>query len=167
MTVGAQVAISGADFFTAFAVIYLVFFIISGAGYLLGAKVFGWMARHLGFRAELFASLHGSMGWLLAFGIFLPIIRHIVPILAGASRMPLRPFLLFFLPSSIVWTMHYFVVGYWFPDQLEMMVTGVFQYSKITLSIVCLLGLLYIMIRQLKRLGMMKESGANKRPPVS
>lgn len=167
MTVGAQVANTGADFFTAYAVIYPVFFIVSYTGYLLGAKAFGWMARNLGLRADLLYALRGSMGWLLAFAIFLPIIRHIVPILAGASRMSFRQFLLFFLPSSIVWTLHYFVAGYWFFDQLEIMVAGVYQYSKITLTIVCFAVLSFLMIRQLQRLAEMKEARTNKQPPVS
>lgn len=167
MTVGAQVANTEADFFTAYAVIYPVFFIVSCTGYLLGAKAFGWMARNLGFRADLLYALRGSMGWLLAFGIFLPIFRHIVPILAGASRMSFRQFLLFFLPSSIVWTLHYFVAGYWFFDQLEIMVGGVYQYSKITLTIVCFAVLSFLMIRQLQRLAEIKEARTNKQPPVS
>ncbi|ASJ55131.1 hypothetical protein BP422_17185 [Brevibacillus formosus] len=166
MTLGAQIANTGADFFTAFAVIYPVFFIVSCAGFLLGAKAFGSMTRKLGLR-DLLSALRGSMGWLLAFGIFLPIIRHIVPILAGASRMPFRQFLLFFLPSSIVWTLHYFVAGYWFSDQLEIIVAGVYQYSKITLTIVCFAGFSFLMIRQLQRLGGMKEPRTNKQPPVS
>ncbi|UED76646.1 DedA family protein [Brevibacillus sp. DP1.3A] len=167
MTVGAQIANTGADFFAAFAVIYPVFFIVSCVGYLLGAKAFGLMTRNLGLRADLLSAWRGSMGWLLAFCIFLPIIRHIVPILAGASRMPLRQFLLFFLPSSIIWTLHYLVAGYWFSDQLEILIAGVYQYSKITLTIVCLAGFSFLMIRQLQRLGGMKEPRTNKQPPVS
>lgn len=166
MTLAAQIANTGADFFTAFAVIYPVFFIVSCAGYLLGAKAFGSMTRKLGLH-DLLSALRGSMGWLLAFGIFLPIIRHIVPILAGASRMSFRQFLLFSLPSSIVWTLHYFVAGYWFSDQLEILVAGVYQYSKITLTIVCFAGFSLLMIRQLQRLGGMKEPRTNKQPPVS
>ncbi|GED57450.1 VTT domain-containing protein [Brevibacillus formosus] len=166
MTMGAQIANTGADFFTAFTVIYPVFFTVSCAGYLLGAKAFGSMTRKSGL-GDLLSALRGPMGWLLAFGIFLPIIRHIVPILAGASRMPFRQFLLYFLPSSIVWTLHYFVAGYWFSDQLEILVAGVYQYSKITLMIVCFAVCSFLLIRQLQRFGGMKEPRTNKQPPVS
>lgn len=167
MTLGAQVANTGAGFFTAFIAIYPVFLIVTGAGYIIGAKLSVWLLRQPLTGIMSCPALRGSMGWLLAFGIFLPIIRHLMPLLAGVSRMSLRQFLLFFIPSSLVWTLHYFVAGYLFADQLPTLVAGVYLYSKITLTIACVLGGVYIFIRQFQRsMITMKESGGDNQPPL-
>ncbi|MDG0809983.1 DedA family protein [Cohnella rhizosphaerae] len=83
-------------------------------GRIAGPAVLGRFARH-GRRAKYAAAAsgmiarHGSLA--LCFSYFLPVVRHLLPFTAGASRMPYRRFALFAYPAGALWTCLCFASG--------------------------------------------------------
>jgi membrane protein DedA with SNARE-associated domain len=89
-------------------------------GYELGHRVdrawllghtgrFGLRAQHL-HRVDRFFELHGGKTLLL--GRFSPPLRALVPFVAGASRFPFRPFVLYSIASGIGWAAISVMLGY-------------------------------------------------------
>jgi len=52
---------------------------------------------------------HGNAA--LLFSYFIPLVRHLVPILAGAQRFAYRRFALSAYAASLIWTTAYFTLG--------------------------------------------------------
>ncbi|WP_371736943.1 DedA family protein [Brevibacillus sp. HD1.4A] len=154
---GARMAHADTGFLVVYAAVFAAVSAGVGAGYLvsawLGAPVLAkWAGKRWHKHVRLMDWEQEYMGWVLAISMFIPVIRHIVPIVAGLYRMPLRQFVAFFLPSTFVWTLHYFLMGYWFAAELDVMLAGVYSYSKITLTTVALAAAVYMVIRQYIRL---------------
>jgi len=68
-------------------------------------KIGEYLFRHYGIAAIVFAR-------------FVPLLRSIAPLVAGANRMPLRPFLAATTASSVAWAMLDGLGGYYFGRQL-------------------------------------------------
>ncbi|MGG1530865.1 DedA family protein [Brevibacillus agri] len=161
MSLGPKIAHEDAAFSVVYAAVFSAALVGVAASYIAGAwmgapalaRLFGrrWAARlrpgwGLGQREREY------VGWVLAISVFIPVVRYLVPFAAGLYRLPLRQLLLFFLPSTFVWTLHYFLMGYWFPDELDALLAGVYQYRKITLVTAVVAAVSYITIRQYMRM---------------
>ncbi|MBO9608393.1 MAG: DedA family protein [Paenibacillaceae bacterium] len=60
-------------------------------------------------RSEQLMREHGNAA--LLFSYFIPLVRHLVPILAGAQRFAYRRFALSAYAASLIWTTVYFTLG--------------------------------------------------------
>ncbi|MGG4498225.1 DedA family protein [Brevibacillus reuszeri] len=164
MSLGAQVAHIDAQIFVAFFSIYAGVSLVLASGYIiggvLGTPIVNWLLER-----RLIPTGKGRtreerdrfFGWMLCLGFFFPVVRHVIPFFVGAGRLPLRLFCLYFFPSSLIWTFHYYLAGYLFADRMDEMVAGVYTYSKITLIALCSIGLVYMVIRQLQRIEIEKD----------
>lgn len=166
LATGGQVAHSDLDVLTSFAAIYPGVAIVLATGYVAGSVIGGPILRRLagslGMLPELDRvgeRLDRYLGWMLCLSIFFPVIRHLVPYLAGIHRMPIRRYLLAFLPGSIIWSFHYYLAGYLFADRLDVIVAGVYSYSKITLVGLCAIAVTYVFVRQILRMRVVLPSG--------
>ncbi|MGG1663600.1 DedA family protein [Brevibacillus sp. NRS-1366] len=158
VTMGAQVADIDLPFFVSFAAIYTAVSMVLVAGYIVGtvvrARFVHWLVQRgmIPFtQDETKNDANRYLGWLLCLGFFFPVVRHLVPFIVGVARMPLRQFILFYIPSSLVWTFHYYLAGYWFADRMDDLVAGIYTYSKITLAGLCLVGVTYLLVQKLRR----------------
>ena len=68
-------------------------------------------------RGERFFERHGTQ--IVLFGRFIPLVRSIVSVPAGWSRMPLGRFTLFTLIGSAIWNAVFIVIGYELGDRWE------------------------------------------------
>jgi membrane protein DedA with SNARE-associated domain len=67
-----------------------------------------------------FERWYGRMGrWVLVVGYFVPGLRHLVAIGAGASRLPWRTFAFFSYAGALLWVTTFFTMGYIFGEEWE------------------------------------------------
>lgn len=166
MSMGAQVAHRELSFLGAFVAIYAGVAIVLLTGYAVGTVVrtgfIHWLTQRgmiLFTQDEAVLDRNRYLGWALCLSFFFPVVRHLVPFLVGVTRMPFRQFLLFYLPGTIVWTLHYCLAGYWFADRMDELVAGVYTYSKITLIGLWLIGVMAVLALQLRRIVKWSVSG--------
>ena len=102
-------------------------------------------------RAHDWFDRHGK--WTLTFGYYIPYVRHINALVAGASRIRYGEFALFAYPGGAVWVVTFLSLGYFVGDSLPMIVQ---QYRPIGLALlavaVVVVGL-YILRRRQKQMG--------------
>ncbi|GGK93766.1 membrane protein [Deinococcus radiotolerans] len=67
-------------------------------------------------RAELFFTRYGWLAVVLA--RFVPVVRTLVPTMAGVSRMPLAPFTLYNILGAILWGVSVPALGYFLGDRI-------------------------------------------------
>lgn len=57
--------------------------------------------------------------WLLAFGSFVPGVRHIAPIAAGSASLDFRTFAAYAYPGALLWSVAFVGAGYYAGDHWE------------------------------------------------
>src|SRR5262245_31173217 len=57
--------------------------------------------------------------WLLAFGYFVPGVRHVTAIIAGAARMDTWTFVRYAYPGGALWCGVFLLIGYYGGDQWQ------------------------------------------------
>ncbi|HYC81226.1 MAG TPA: VTT domain-containing protein [Solirubrobacterales bacterium] len=106
-------------------------------------------------RAELFFAEHGARTIVLA--RFVPIVRTLAPVMAGAARMPYRTFVLFNLVGGVLWGVGVTLLGY-FLGQIA------FVHDNIELIIIVIVALSLIPVGlELRRARRVEWQSAN--PP--
>lgn len=131
---------------------------IGGAagGYWIGASVsderlhrwaarFGIDAARFGRAQEIFRA-HGVRTAIL--GRFVTLLRMLVAILAGASRMPFVQFLIYSSIGAVLWAGVYGTLGYVFGSNLPALERAIGRTSFIVLVIVVLAGTLLYLSRK-------------------
>jgi membrane-associated protein len=116
------------------------------AGFVIGAvfgskvlsKVKNNRAHQQFVRAEMFFYKNGDIAICLA--IFIPIVRYIVPIVAGMSGVKFKKFAMLAYTSSIVWTGIFFGFGHLFGEKLLEMVK---VQNILVIATIILLGVLF------------------------
>ncbi|WP_442595890.1 DedA family protein [Neobacillus sp. D3-1R] len=96
----------------------------------------------------------------LSISYFLPGVRNFVPFLYGFSKLPFRTFALFAYFGSFIWLCITFTLGFWFGDNMEL----IMHYGKELLIILGLIVLFMIVLkitirRRKKKMEMMKSHG--------
>lgn len=71
-----------------------------------------WLSRHHAERAEAFFARHGAKAIILA--RFVPVVRGLTPVVAGAVQMPRRRFTTYNAVGGVVWTGLMIGAGVWF-----------------------------------------------------
>lgn len=123
-----------------------------------GPRVFSrrdsrWLSRAHVTRAEAFFERHGGKAVLLA--RFVPVVRTLVPAVAGMAQMPRRRFTAYNLAGGLVWAAGILLLGYFLggvpliAGHLEVLVLGVVVTSMVPAAI----GALRRRIRLRRRLG--------------
>jgi membrane-associated protein len=83
-------------------------------GYLLGPPILNRLAKIRRLRPQIarahrVLSRFGAIALVLSYWI--PVVRHLVPYLAGADCMPFRRYALAAYTTGLVWTLFYFAIG--------------------------------------------------------
>jgi membrane protein DedA with SNARE-associated domain len=86
-------------------------------------------------------------GWLLAFGYFIPGVRHVTAIVAGSSELGYREFALYAYSGGILWCSVFLSLGYYAGDHWQEVADK--ARSNVTLAAVVLAGaaMLYVLVR--------------------
>ncbi|MCZ8523381.1 MULTISPECIES: DedA family protein [Paenibacillus] len=87
----------------------------------------------------------------LVFSYFLPVVRHLVPYLVGINGMSYRVYALYSYGVGFLWTLLYFLLGYYFGDSINVISRTVTQYGWYMLGILGLLGVGAVSLRPLRQ----------------
>jgi membrane-associated protein len=93
-----------------------------GIGRIWGANVYNKLGKKNKYqkylnRSEQLLTKYGSFALCISY--FLPIVRHVLPYLAGSYQMPFIKYSLFSYTTGLVWTAIYFYIGYQFGDSID------------------------------------------------
>ena len=126
----------------------------SGICYLIGAKGgrpfverYGkWflLRQHDLEKTERVFARHGK--WVILIGRFIPVVRHVISIPAGITRMPLRTFFLQTFIGSTIWGGFLILLGYQLGENWEVYATKLKRFDLV-IGAVVVLGLLALVIR--------------------
>ncbi len=136
--------------------VFLAAFIGDQVGYAFGSKTGPALYKrpdsrffkqsHLR-KAELFFEDHGSKTIVLA--RFVPIVRTFAPIVAGASRMPYRAFVIFNFVGALLWAVGVTTLGY-FLGQVEIVKNNI-EIALIAIVVVSLLPMAIEIMRHRRK----------------
>jgi len=86
-------------------------------------------------------------GWLLAFGYFIPGVRHVTAIVAGSSCLRYRGFALSAYPGGVLWCSVFLMLGYYAGDRWEQVAHTARSNAAIAAAAVAGLGAAYALVR--------------------
>jgi membrane protein DedA with SNARE-associated domain len=91
----------------------------------------------------------GQFGhYALALSYFLPVVRHLVPYLAGMGKMPYRKYAAYSYTTGFLWTLIYFVVGRFFGNHIDQIAKLITEYGWYTLACIVITGLIVWRVRR-------------------
>ena len=76
--------------------------------------------------------------WALTFGYFVPGVRHLTAIVAGASSLPLGTFALFAYAGAVIWSATFLAIGYAFGAQLPVVYDAIERHAEIAAALTAL-----------------------------
>lgn len=123
-----------------------------GLGRIIGAPVLEKLAKkqrtqkHI-VKAHQLINKYG--GATLCISYLFPVVRHLVPYLAGISKMSYPRYALFSYTTGFVWTFTFFMVGRFFGMYIEEIGQAVHHYGLNALGAVVLLSSIIIIFRYL------------------
>lgn len=99
-------------------------------GYKFGAPVLERLSKKKKTKWYIAKSNHmiGKYGsYALVISHFLPVVRHVIPYLAGMNRMNFVKYASFAYTAGFLWTLLYFTVGYYFGEHMRGIVEIVYE----------------------------------------
>ncbi len=89
--------------------------------------------------------------WLLTGGYFIPGVRHVTAIVAGASKLPVRTFMLFAYPGAVLWVSCFLTIGYVLGDNWRGLVADLHRHLLVACLVVMALAGGYAAIRRARQ----------------
>ncbi len=86
--------------------------------------------------------------WGLLFSNFLPGVRHLAPIAAGASKMNFTEFSLFSFSGTFAWAALYVSLGYFLEEEWEMQTAAIHNILGGVSAVVVVFSLIYLLWRR-------------------
>ncbi len=95
---------------------------------------------------------YGRSGkWLLTVGYFIPGVRHVTAVVAGASGLPVATFMAFAYAGAAAWVLCFLTIGYVLGDQWRGLVTGLHRHLLAAGLIVAAIAGGYAYVRARRR----------------
>lgn len=88
--------------------------------------------------------------WLLTGGYFIPGVRHVTAIVAGASKLPVRTFMMFAYAGAVLWVSCFLTIGYVLGDDWRGLVAGLHRRLLVACLVVVAVagGYTYVKVRR-------------------
>lgn len=88
--------------------------------------------------------------WLLTGGYFIPGVRHVTAIVAGASKLPVGTFMVFAYAGAVLWVSCFLTIGYVLGDQWRWLVADLHRHLLVAGLVVVAMagGYTYLKARQ-------------------
>ncbi|MBM7659656.1 membrane protein DedA with SNARE-associated domain [Bacillus mesophilus] len=99
---------------------------------------------------------HGPLALMI--GYYFPGVRHFVPFVIGSNKMSYRVFALYAYGTAAIWTIVFFMIGYFFGGNMDNILKNLFTYGGIvTVSVLTLILFLYIRRKKKYKLKRMEK----------
>ncbi len=108
-------------------------------------KYFGVTARQL-HHTQLWFEKTGE--WLLAFGYFIPGVRHFTALVAGTSQLRFRIFAIFAWSGATVWVIVFLALGYFVGENWRQTLAFLDKYTYLIVVLAAVFGLGYWLLRR-------------------
>jgi membrane protein DedA with SNARE-associated domain len=108
-----------------------------------------WFLRHEEATARVHQLLHRFGGWLLAFGYFIPGVRHLTAITAGSGGLEYRTFAAYAYPGGALWCTVFLSLGYFAGDRWHEMLDLASEHLVIFALVIIAALALYVIVRSL------------------
>jgi membrane-associated protein len=100
-------------------------------------------------RSEFLIGRYGS--YALCISYFLPVVRHLLPYLAGSYRMPFFEYALFSYSTALIWTGIYYWIGYQFGSSIETVAQLSQEWGATALALLVVLLVVFWYVHEKKR----------------
>ena len=110
----------------------------------MGSRIFKFSEDHLA-KAEAWFRRYGK--WLLPFAYFVPGLRHLIAIIAGAAKLSLPVFAAFAYSGAFIWSVTFVYLGYTLGANWEFVMTGVHRHMVFAAAIVVVFMAAWILLR--------------------
>ena len=86
-------------------------------------------------------------GWLLAFGYFIPGVRHVTAIVAGSSSLDYPAFALYAYPGGVLWCAVFLMLGYYAGDRWQEVARRAQSNAALAAAVLACIVAAYAMVR--------------------
>ena len=88
--------------------------------------------------------------WLLTGGYFIPGVRHVTAIIAGAARLPVGTFMVFAYAGAVLWVSCFLMIGYVLGDEWRRVVADLHRHLLLAAVVVMAVagGYAYLKVRR-------------------
>jgi membrane-associated protein len=164
MTGGAVAASGVLKPFPAFLLTYLG--VVSGLtlGYMLGRWIGTPALERLRRKKKLAVYLDKSEklverygSYALVISYFLPVVRHVLPYLVGLNKMTFRRYALISYSTGFIWTLIFFIIGYFVGDHVKDTAFLIHQYGLKLLWLPVVLLVIFVIIKKWKKQSMLGQ----------
>jgi membrane-associated protein len=100
--------------------------------------------------SENLISKYGNLA--LCFSYFVPVVRHIIPYLAGINNMTFRRYASYSYTTGFVWTLIFFLLGRSVGDHAQQIGNLIYQYGVYVLFLLGVLAVIYMIVKYLRNM---------------
>ncbi|RED57139.1 DedA family protein [Cohnella lupini] len=83
----------------------------------------------------------------LSLSYFIPLIRHLMPYLTGMNKMPYGKLAVYAYGSGFVWTLIYFLLGYYAGNHIRDIEEALIRHGSTLLWLIAVLGSVFVIVR--------------------
>ncbi len=124
-----------------------------GLGHLGGKYLIGKYGTFLHITEDRIIKIHTWFGrfgkWVLLFSYFVPGIRHLMAMTAGASKLAFPVFALFAFTGSFLWCLTFIAVGYYFGEEWSRMSQQLRHWFILGSTAVAIVPAAYILVTRI------------------
>jgi membrane protein DedA with SNARE-associated domain len=88
--------------------------------------------------------------WTLAFGYFIPGVRHIVAIIAGSTKLKIPIFIIYAYSGAFAWTVTFILLGYYVGAKWQPIIEKIQEHLLIASLVIVVLAGIYFLIKKIK-----------------
>ena len=121
-------------------------------GYRIGAPILDRLTKKKNISSYIQKSnvlIHQYGSYALIISYFLPVVRHVVPYLVGINRMNFLRYAIFSYTTGFIWTLGYFVIGYYFGQNIQYIGDIVYKYGLYALLVIGIF-LIFLVLKKKK-----------------
>jgi len=110
----------------------------------MGSRIFKFSEDHQA-KAEAWFRRYGK--WLLPFAYFVPGLRHLVAVVAGATKLSMPVFATFAYGGALLWSVTFVSLGYTLGEKWGFVMTGLHRRMVFTAAMVVVFMIAWILLR--------------------